>query len=81
MPHNEREVLNRVLNAVPAKWRPEFRLFVQYGEASDAFFAFLERNTEVLAACEEILNADEGMRLIVRSAIEEVVSQPIFVDH
>ena len=62
-----------VMKLVPACWRADFCRFIEEGEASDRFLAFLEEDERCRRACEMVLRADEAMvRLLAEAVPEEV---------
>jgi hypothetical protein len=73
MPRSDYEMISEAMKTVSAKWWAEFQRFVQCGEASEEFLAFLEQSEECRAACDAILEADDGMSAIIELAQEEVL--------
>jgi hypothetical protein len=53
------------LELVPMQWQADFIRFIEDGEASGEFFAFLESDAECRRACEMAFRADHAiLRLI-----------------
>jgi hypothetical protein len=59
-----------VLKVIPAKWRGQFCRFVEEGEASDEFMAFLADSSECRHACERILRVDRATSQMIAAAME-----------
>jgi hypothetical protein len=70
MPENEMGVVCEALKLVPAQWRADFVKFVEDGEGSDKFLAFLEENADCRRACEQVLRADRAVLPILDLAME-----------
>ena len=51
-------MLCEALRLVPAEWRGEFCKFMEDGEASGPFLAFLEQDEACRRACEMVLRSD-----------------------
>jgi hypothetical protein len=49
--------LEEILGHIPSRWQGEFVEFVQSGEASDRFLAFLDSSDEAQAAVEQAFTA------------------------
>jgi hypothetical protein len=62
---SEKASWQEALKLVPPCWRIEFARFLEEGEASDKFLAFLGQDADCRQACELVLRADEQMRLLV----------------
>jgi hypothetical protein len=58
------------LQFVPVRWLADFVQFVEEGEASDEFLAFLECNAECVRACEIVLRADNPISWVLEVCAE-----------
>src|SRR5689334_7329140 len=64
------------LNMVPEEWRTEFCRFVEDGDASEHFIAFLQQDAACRRACEIVLRADQQMARVISMAIEDAPYEP-----
>ena len=51
-------VAQEALKKIPQEWHAEFITFIDTGEASKEFLAYLENSKECSDACEMVLRAD-----------------------
>jgi hypothetical protein len=59
------------MKLVPEPWRMDFCRFIEEGEASDEFIAFLEQDQQCRNACEMVLRADQEMVQVIADAVCE----------
>lgn len=74
MSQTQKAVWCESLKLVPAKWRGEFCRFVEEGEASDEFLAFLQQDVDCRRACEIVFRSDEELGRIIKAAESNDVS-------
>ena len=59
------------MKVVPSRWRVEFCRFMERGEASEEFLAFLEQDVRCQEACELILRSDQAFSRALAPDLEE----------
>jgi hypothetical protein len=70
MSKNEVGSLCEAMRAVPTQWQAEFVRFVEEGEGSDEFIAFLEHDAPARSACEMALQNDTTILCILDASAE-----------
>jgi hypothetical protein len=73
--------LESLVQQIKPRWRDEFRHFVDTGNASDDFLAYLDNSVEGKQAVEAAFNAQADALKGIAEALKNIPTEPAVASH